>query len=148
MAQVFTTICVLAVSLFLGPATAAAATPLVQATGPDGTVILNTQSGNITACASATELLLLNYPPYQEITPIGNCAKIGAISTASLSGNGFVSASYSTAYNNVVNGSPLVYGVAFVGNLETGVVLECTYEYDPQVGQVWGKCVTVANGVP
>ena len=69
---------------------------------------------------------------------------IGAIPATSLSGNGFVSMSFASAGMVQVTGVQIAYGVTFVGNLATGTIVECTYQYDP-AGNGTGQCVPVAN---
>jgi hypothetical protein len=138
----------LATGLVINPSPAAAQASLKQANGPTGLVILNEHSGIITFCAAQTSINSLSSPPFVEITPQGKCGAIGGLPTTSLSGNGFVSVSFNSAINAVVNGVSLPWGVAFVGNLTTGFIVQCTYQYSPSSGQISGKCAPVATAVP
>ena len=128
-------------------ATAAAQTPyLKQGASPDGLVLLSEHTGSIFFCSAANTNISISKPPYENITPTGTCAGIGGIPTTSLSGNGFVSMSFASPGPVIVNENYYAYGVAFVGNLATGYVVQCTYEYSLAMpGEAFGDCVPVAN---
>lgn len=101
-------------------------------------MVLSEKTGNIYFCPAA-------HSGIAPITPIGSrCGVIGAIPATSLSGNGFVSMSFASAGMVQVTGVQIAYGVTFVGNLATGTIVECTYQYDP-AGNGTGQCVPVAN---
>jgi len=61
----------------------------------------------------------------------------GIPKVASHSGNGFVSV--------VATGLGASNGVAFVGNLATGTILECAYEFNSSSGKGTGQCIPVAH---
>jgi hypothetical protein len=159
-ARIFATIMgVLAVGLFIHlyqPGRRAAASGpspyLVQGSSPVGVVLLSESTGSIYACGATTSVTASSNPPFDSIAPIGQCAGIGGMPTASLTGNGFVSMSFNGTYNDGSIGVGLPYGVAFVGNLATGYVVQCTYQYVPTtsagpIGAVFGSCIPVANPV-
>jgi hypothetical protein len=144
---------------------------LVQAAGPIGEVILNPASGNITYCSPHAQLS--EFAPVAN--PNGGCAVIGAIPTTSLLNNGFVSVLptilnidsmanagywYANPYppasmvNAVKPYAPAIAetltrttGVAWVGNLATGLVVQCTYTYYTASGAPAGQCVQAASPI-
>lgn len=121
---------------------------------PVALVIVSEKTGSIFACGAATTVEASSSPPFNSLLPIAkNCAEIGQIPTTSLAGNSFVSMSFSG--NFLVGNLPIPaipYGVVFVGNLATGYVAQCTYQYVPTsnagpTGQAFGKCITVSTGI-
>jgi len=92
---------------------AAPAGPVVQATGPGGIVFLDTGNGTISYCTNPVDA---NPTP---VAPLGRCMGIGAIASfglANLRAGGFVAPSGGNAF--------------FVGNLSTGVVIQCAAAYN------------------
>lgn len=97
--------CVTAVAMMVGlllPGTSAAASSYVQSTG-HAVVVVNQVNGNIIYCVSLV--------PGGGGAPVGECRRIGTISTASLAGNVQISVAQSEA---------------FITNLETGVMVQCS----------------------
>jgi hypothetical protein len=123
---------------------------LKRGVSPVGLVLLSEHTGIIYACAATTSASALASPPGDAIHPIGKCAEIGAIPTTTLSGNGFVSMSFNGTFNIGTIGVGIPYGVAFVGNLATGYIAQCTYQYVPTTGsgptgEIFGSCLQVTN---
>jgi hypothetical protein len=149
--QIFTTVAMLVAGQFGNLSTAAAQTPyLKQGASPVGIVLVSEHTGAIYACAATTSVTASSSPPFDSVIPIGKCEGIGAIPATSLSGNSFVSMSFNGTYNDGTIGVGIPYGVAFVGNLATGYVVQCTYQYVPATnagptGQIFGSCVPAAN---
>ena len=104
-------------------ANAASEGTLVQTAGLPGLVALDEASGSVTFCPAAVNA---------SGAPYGKCAGIGGLPTTSLTGNGFVSIGNTAA---------------FVGNLATGYVVECSLTWDANSGQPIGSCVPVANPI-
>lgn len=103
-----------------GAAAPAIAAPVyVQAEGEWGVLLVNQVNGNINYCVGLQN---------SNGTPIGKCARIGAISSASLSGNVQIS----------IPGTN--YSVALITNTATGAVVECSLVY-AATGVPTGTCL-------
>lgn len=95
----------------------ALADSLVTASSPGGLVIVNEANGNIWHC---TPLI-----SGSSFDPLGQCARIGLISTTSLSGNARINMGTNTT--------------AFVTNSQTAVVVQCSLMASSS-GTPLGKC--------
>jgi len=116
---------IVGISVLLSSFYCAAATTGTYAQGPvpNGVIMVNQTTGDITQCVVLVGITSL--------APIGKCIQIGTTPAASLSGNAQINSSGS---------SPLVV----IMNLVTGYVTECEIS-NTFAGEPTGSCISASN---